>query len=237
MQPEPTEAPPAIMASTDPRTPTPRGRGLLRSLAVAALVGCSVLGVLLYRAHEREQALRAELTMCEYQLNLEQAARRRVEAEREEVQESLEAARGALRTATSELEVLRSALRQAEFARDSANRSLASVRAEFAECEDSLASVRAEFSECEDSLESTVRIARSHRDKLDEITSAIRIGMIGVADIPAKGFVFTGGYDLESEYRKVVDEYNDLVGRFNAAIERSDDLGEILNRVINILRS
>lgn len=223
MQPEPTEAPPAIMASTDPRTPTPRGRGLLRSLAVAALVGCAVLGVLLYRAHEREQALRAELTMCEYQLNLEQAARRRVEAEREEVQESFEAAEEALRTATSELEELRSALRQAEFARDSANRSLASVRAEFAECEDS--------------LESTVRIARSHRDKLDEITSAIRIGMIGVADIPAKGFVFSSGYDLESEYRKVVNEYNDLVGRFNAAIERSDDLGEILNRVINILRS
>ena len=174
--------------------------------------------------------------MCESQLILEQAARRRVEAECEEVQESFEAAEEALRTATSELEELRSALRQAEFARDSANRSLASVRAEFAECEDSLASVRAEFSECEDSLERTVRIARSHRDKLDEITSATRIGMIGVADIPAKGFVFSSGYDLESEYRKVVDEYNDLVRRFNAAVDRSNDLGEVLNQIIRILR-
>ena len=60
--------------------------------------------------------------------------------------------------------------------------------------------------------------------------------MIGVADIPTKGFVFSSGFDLESEYRKVVDEYNDLVRRFNAAMEPSNDLGEILNRLIGILR-
>ena len=57
--------------------------------------------------------------------------------------------------------------------------------------------------------------------------------MIGVADVLSKGCVMSG-YDLESKYRKVVNEYNDLVRRFNAAVERSNDLGEILNRVIGI---
>lgn len=209
MQPDPANE------ASDPVTPpdlakhSPRGRGLLRATSAAGLIGCAVLGFLLFQAAEREKALQVELSMCQYQLSAEQVTRRRVEAECEEL--SLE-------------------MRQAELARDSATRSLTSVRTALSESEGLHA-------ECQDSLESAVRIARSHLDKLDEIASAIRIGMIGVADIPGEGFVFSGGYDLESEYRKVVKKYNDLVDRFNAALERSNDLGEIVNRIVNILRS
>lgn len=209
MQPDPPNEASDPVTPPDLAKPKPRGRGLLRAATAAGLIGCAVLGFLRFQAAEREKVLQAGLAMCQYQLNSEQTTRRRVEAERDEL--SLD-------------------LRQAELARDSATRSLASARTALSECQGSL-------SECQGNLESAVRIARSHRDKLDEIASAIRIGMIGVTDIPSEGFVFSGGYDLESEYRKVVKKYNDLVDRFNAAVERSNDLGEIVNRVVNILRS
>jgi hypothetical protein len=206
MQPDPGHEASDPVTPPDLAKPKPRGRGLLRATSAAGLIGCAVLGFLLFQAAEREKALQkalqVELSMWQYQLSAEQTTRRRVEAERKEF--SLE-------------------LRQAESARDSATRSLTSARTA--------------LSECQGSLESTVRIARSHRDKLDEIAGAIQIGMIGVTDIPAKRSSFGFGFDAESEYRKVVDDYNDLVRRFNAAIERSNDLGEIVNRVVNILRS
>ena len=151
------------------------------------------------------------------------SALRQAEAERASAESSLDSTRGNLRSVIAERDGLRSTLRQTELARDNATRSLSAARDE--------------VSECNEALEQAVSIARSHRDRLDEIASAIRIGMIGVTDIPSEGFVFSGGYDLESEYRKVVKKYNDLVDRFNAAVERSNDLGEIVNRVVNILRS
>ena len=157
------------------------------------------------------------------------SALQRSEAGRTMAESSLSSTRGNLRTVTTERDELRSTLRQTEFARDTSTRALTAARAEVAEC-------KAEVSECKEALEQVTSIARSHRDKVDEIASAIRIGMIGVADIPAKGFVFSSGYGLESEYRKVVDEYNDLVRRFNAAVDRSNDLGKIVNDVIRILR-
>ncbi len=205
---DPNNDAPAVDIATTPEPSESRGRGLIRFFALACVVGCGVLGVLLHKAHEREVDLRAALVESEY--------------ERAEVQRSLDRTQAALQSVASELDDLRSTLRQTELSRDTATRALDAVRAE--------------ASECNDALENAVRIARSHRDKLDEIASAIRFGMISVADIPSKGLVFDGGYDLESEYRKIVKEYNDLVGRFNAAIERSNDLGEIVNRVIDILR-
>lgn len=126
------------------------------------------------------------------------------------------------RQTAAERDALRADLRLAEAARDRATQSLSSARSELASCSDA--------------LDTAVSAARSHRDKLDEIASAIRIGMIGVSVIPSKGIVFSRGFDLESEYRKVVDEYDDLVRRFNAAVDRSNDLGDILNKIIGILR-
>ena len=209
MQPESSDERPGMhqpIASLPPKT---QGKMVMSVLAVSAIVGCAVLGFLLYQTSVRERSLRAGVSMCEYQLDSEQAARRRVETERDQLRSAIAETRAELRASTSD--------------RDTAKRELAATRFD--------------LSECGESLESSMDIARTHRDKLDEISSAIRIGLIGVADIPDKGFIFGGGSDLESEYRKVVKEYNDLVGRFNAAVERSNDLGEVLNRVIRILRS
>jgi chromosome segregation ATPase len=261
---EPISDEPTVEIAQRPEPQKPRGRALLVIFALVSFVGCAVLGALLHQAHEREGALSAALSASEYerseaQVNLERTrntldavklerddALRKLDATRVALQEatndrddarsalerseagrtmaesSLSSTRGSLRTVTTERDELRATLRQSELARDAATRALTTARAE--------------VSECNEALEQVTSIARSHRDKLDEIASAIRIGMIGVADIPAKGFVFTGGYDLESEYRKVVDEYNDLVRRFNAAVDRSNDLGEVLNQIIRILR-
>jgi len=150
-------------------------------------------------------------------------ALRQSEAERASAESSLNSTRGTLRSVITERDGLRSTLRQTELARDDATRAFSAARDQVYE-----------FSEA---LEKAASIARSHRDKLDEIASAIQSGIIGVADIPGEEFVFSGGYDLESEYRKVVKDYNNLVDRFSAAVERSNDLGEIVNRVISILRS
>jgi hypothetical protein len=199
---------PTVDMATPTEPPRPRGRGLLRFFVIVGVVGCAVLGVLLYQGHEREADLRGALSASEY--------------ERAEIQRGLDRTQTALEAAIAECDSLRYKLRQTELARDDATIALTAVRAE--------------ASECNDALENAVSIARSHRDTLDEIASAIRFGMIGVADIPSKGLVFSSGYDLESEYRKVVKEYNDLVSRFNAAVERSNDLGEIVNRIINIMR-
>jgi hypothetical protein len=255
---------PAVDMATPTEPPKPRGRWLLRFFVIVGVVGCVVLGVLLQKAHERELDLRAALSESEYEraenqrsLDRTQSVLQRVEGERSEALRNLDATRAALRVATDQREQVEVALEQSEAGRSSAENSLSSLRgtlrATTAERDDlrstlrqaelardnatrALAAARAEASECNDALENAVSIARRHRDKLDEIASAIRIGMIGVADIPSKGFVFSSGYDLESEYRKVVKEYNDLVDRFNAAVERSNDLGEIVNRVIDILR-
>lgn len=265
MRPESSDDPSATEIATAQAPPKPRGRGFLLLVALAGAVACGVLGFLLYQAYEREQQLRVGLSTTEYELarvrtvNEElTAANRELTAEllgseaslrtvsvgrdqakaglqaaiveRDDVQASLretrrerEAALASLRTATFERTESQSALREMTFARDNATRSISSLRSE--------------LSNCTEALDAAVDAARSYRDKLDEISSAIRIGMIGVADVPSKGFSFGSGFDLESEYRKVVNEYNDLVRRFNAAVERSNDFGEILNRVINILRS
>ncbi len=231
--------------------PRPRGRALLVCFALAGITGCAVQGLLLYQGHEREMALRVALSTreserAETQLSLERSrsalqivtkereqvadALRQANAEREQVADALRQANAereqvanALRQATAERDGLRSTLRQAEFDRDTAARSLSAARGE--------------ITECNEALEQAVSIARNHRDKLDEIASAIRIGMIGVTDVPGEGLVIVSGYDLESEYRKIIKKYNDLVNRFNAAVDRSNDLGEIVNRVVNILRS
>lgn len=108
----------------------------------------------------------------------------------------------------------------------------ASMRAVTVERDDA----RSELANCATALESATDIARRHRDKLDEIASAIRFGMIGVSDIPTEGFFSSFGLGLESEYRKVLNQYNDLVDRFNAAVDRSNDLGEIVNKVVGIMR-
>ena len=217
--------------------PRPRGRALLVCFALAGITGCAVQGLLLYQGHEREMALRVALSTreserAETQLSLERSrsALQIVTKEREQVADALRQANAereqvanALRQATAERDGLRSTLRQAEFDRDTAARSLSAARGE--------------ITECNEALEQAVSIARNHRDKLDEIASAIRIGMIGVTDVPGEGLVIVSGYDLESEYRKIIKKYNDLVNRFNAAVDRSNDLGEIVNRVVNILRS
>lgn len=217
--------------------PRPRGSALLVCVALAGIAGSAVQGLLLYQGHEREMALRNALSTSETEraatqtgLDRTRSALQIVTAEREQVADALrqvkaerEQVSNALRQTAAERDGLRSTLRQTEFDRDNATRSLSAARGEVAACNEA--------------LEEAVSIARNHRDKLDEIASAIRIGMIGVADVPGEGLVFGSGYDLESEYRKIVKKYNDLVNRFNAAVDRSNDLGEIVNRVINILRS
>lgn len=210
--------------------PRRRGRPILWCFALAGAAGCAVQGLLLYQGHEREMALRVALSTSESEraetqtsLDRTRAALQIVTTERASAESSLDSTRGTLRSVIAERDGLRSTLRQAELARDDAALSLSAAR-------DAV-------DECSEALEQAVGIARSHRDKLDEIARAISIGMIGVTDIPSEGSVFSGGYDLESEYRKVVKKYNDLVDRFNAAIERSNDLGEIVNRVVDILRS
>jgi len=228
-----------------------RARGILWFFALAGAAGCAVQGVLLYQGHEREMALRNALSTSETEraatltgLDRTRSALQIVTAEREQVANALRQAKAereqvadaliqakaereqvanALRQTAAERDGLRSTLRQTEFDRDNATRSLSAARGEVAACNEA--------------LEEAVSIARNHRDKLDEIASAIRIGMIGVADVPGEGLVFGSGYDLESEYRKIVKKYNDLVNRFNAAVDRSNDLGEIVNRVVSILRS
>ena len=224
MLPESRDDPSAAAIATVQAPQVPRGRGFLLLMALAGAVACGVLGFLLYQADERDQQLRVGLSTTEYELARARTVNEELTAaNRELTRRERDAALASLRTATSERAESQSALREMTFARDNATRSLSSVRSE--------------LSNCTEALDTAIDAARSHRDKLDEISSALRIGMIGVADIPTKGFVFSSGFDLESEYRKVVDEYNDLVRRFNAAVERSNDFGEILNRVINILRS
>lgn len=199
---------PAIDTPPSSRPPErPNGR-IGRFAAFAGLVGCAVLGVLLHRGHQREADLRSALSTSEYE---------RVAAE-----SGLEQVRAALQTMTADCEKER--------------RRLDSTRAALQRAETERTAARNEISECSEALDQVTEIARSHRDKLDEIASAIRIGMIGVADIPSEGFIGGVAFDFEGEYRKVVRRYNDLVDRFNAAVERSNDLGEILNRVIGILR-
>lgn len=209
---------PMVDTTAAPSPSNPRGPVFARFAALTGFIGCAVLGVLLNRALEREAEVRSALSASEYQrveaearLSRTRMALETVTEERDESVRTLRSIRAALAEAEESRDDLRSTLRQTELARDSATRALSAARAE--------------VSECGEALEQAASIARSHRDKLDEIASAIRIGMIGVTDIPAKGFIFGGGFDLESEYRKVVNEYNDLVGRFNAAVERSNDLG------------
>lgn len=262
---------PTVDTTPAPSPPKPRGRGFARFAALTGLIGCAVLGVLLYRGHAREAEVRSALSTSEYQRveaeaslnrtsmaleamtaardkaartldstraalqeaengrNEAQAAFMRSEAGRNLAESSLSTARSTMRALTAERDQLtternelRATLRQTELARDSATRALSAARAE--------------VSECGEALEQAASIARSHRDKLDEIARSIRTGMIGVTDIPAKRSAFSFGFDAESEYRKVVDDYNDLVRRFNAAVDRSNDLGEIVNDVIRILR-
>ena len=223
MLPESSDDPSAAAIATVQAPQMPRGRGFLLLMALAGAVACGVLGFLLYQADERDQQLRVGLSTTEYELARARTVNEELTAaNRELTRRERDAALASLRTATSERAESQSALREMTFARDNVTRSLSSVRSE--------------LSNCTEALDTAIDAARSHRDKLDEISSALRIGMIGVADIPTKGFVFSSGFDLESEYRKVVDEYNDLVRRFNAAMEPSNDLGEILNRLIGILR-
>jgi len=64
----------------------------------------------------------------------------------------------------------------------------------------------------------------------------VLIGKIGLREVPRDGIHFSMRSGLEGEYEKVVDEYSDLVGRFNAAIDRCNGLQDILNSVIRALR-
>jgi hypothetical protein len=166
----------------------------------------------------------------------------------EEVAREIGADRDRLRVSLRSTEAARdealSALRHTRIDRDNAQAARRSAQSERDELAASLEAMsenrdraRSDFAECSEALDTALAVARRHRDTLDEISSAIRIGMIGVTSIPSKGFTFGSGFDLESEYRKVVDEYNDLVRRFNAAVERSNDLGEIVNKIISILRN
>jgi len=101
----------------------------------------------------------------------------------------------------------------------------------------SLVKVRSDLRECAEARDEAISAARKSEGQLEDIASAIRIGMMGLASIPPEEVVFSFGSGLEYEYQKLVSEYNDLVSRFNAAVERSNDLVEIVNRVIRSLMS
>ena len=257
MQPDSSDQTNGNPASLNSATPKSRSMALLRGLAVTSFVGCAALGFLLYQAGVRERELKFKLSTSEHELEGEQRVRRRYEKDCEVISSDLESTRTSLQAAVAGRDELKRALQQTKAEHDEAQRTMISTRTALREAQierdelrsslldtvkdrdaisRSLTTARSELSDCDEALESALIIARNHRDKLDEISSAIRIGMIGLSDIPSKRLTFGGGFDLESEYRKVIDDYNDLVRRFNAAVERSNDLGEIVNSIVRILR-
>jgi len=86
-------------------------------------------------------------------------------------------------------------------------------------------------------LKQAVASTRRRGEQLDGIAGAIRIGMIGLREILSEKLVIGVGGNLEDESRNVVRKYNNFIDRFDAAVDRSKDIGAITNKVIWVLRS
>jgi hypothetical protein len=207
-----------------------RVKWFMIAIVFVSVAICVTLATRLMQAGAREAVLVSKVEIGARSLEIALTDNEQLAASNRDLTAKLRASEEVAREIGADRDRLRVSLRSAQSERDE----LAASLEVMSENRDR---ARSDFAECSEALDSALAVARRHRDTLDEISSAIRIGMIGVTSIPSKGFTFGSGFDLESEYRKVVDEYNDLVRRFNAAVERSNDLGEIVNKIISILRN
>lgn len=207
-----------------------RVKWFMIAIVFVSVAICVTLATRLMQAGAREAVLVSKVEIGARSLEIALTDNEQLAASNRDLTAKLRASEEVAREIGADRDRLRVSLRSAQSERDELAASLEAMS-------ENRDRARSDFAECSEALDSALAVARRHRDTLDEISSAIRIGMIGVTSIPSKGFTFGSGFDLESEYRKVVDEYNDLVRRFNAAVERSNDLGEIVNKIISILRN
>ena len=75
-------------------------------------------------------------------------------------------------------------------------------------------------------------LADDRLDKINDCISTANSGVLLIRDIPAPGFISSLGDPAERLRRK----YNDLVDRFNAAVERSNDIADLLRRALGRLQ-
>ncbi len=232
-----------------------RGSARRWPLAVCVLA-CAVLGVLLIRTSSQQSMLRAsvfsarvEADRCRVDLRksederkrlaaaLEEARRSRINAESQLERERAMVAAGeyGAQSAKAKSETLSSDVRRLNNQLESTEKALRAAASDRDDTQSDLTMARISLVQCERVRDEAVTAAGMLRSKLEDIGRAIRIGMVGVVDVPLPGYSGNGGYDLESQHRKLVNEYNDLVRRFNAAVNRSNALGDIVDNVIRIL--
>ena len=116
---------------------------------------------------------------------------------------------------------------------------LSDTELEFGETKDMLDDCWSRLTKCQreeqsltDRADRLSQMLTTSQSKLDDIASAIRRGSIGLTDIPSASWSIEFGDECEQIMRK----HNDLVGRFNAALERSDQLGDTINEVTRAIR-
>ena len=196
-----------------------RVRTPMRTFFLAlSLAACATLAVLLYQALERERGLEAQLSDTELEFGetkdmLDDCWSRLTKCQREE-----------------------------QWLTDRADRlsaQLSDTELEFGETKELLDDCRSRLTKCQreeqsltDRADRLSQMLTTSQSKLDDIASAIRRGSIGLTDIPSASWSIEFGDECEQIMRK----HNDLVGRFNAALERSDQLGDTINEVTRAIR-
>lgn len=111
------------------------------------------------------------------------------------------------------------------------SQNLDEYRQAFEDAQSSASSWRTEAQRLADELDSCVTIANERQRKINSAIDTANSGMMWLTDIPSKGFT----YSLGDPYEKLRKEYNDLVGRFNAALQRINDLSNLLSRSLGEL--
>ena len=104
-------------------------------------------------------------------------------------------------------------------------------RESFEDAQDSASSWRSEAERLVGELDDCITIANDRLRKMNSAIDTANSGSIWLTDIPSAGFNFYSTDPYESLRRK----YNDLVDRFNAAVNRANDLGDLLARSLREL--
>ncbi len=232
--------------------PRPKERGLLVTLVAVLLLGLGGLGAAHVQLQEQHEATVSALSSVEAGLWQSKAEVARLEgdlaeksdqlrtcrAEFDEVSASFSDAVSTIRSVESSLGLSRNRNSNLSEQIDDLASQIDELSARYRSCSSSIQEAASETMRWKreavrlaGELDECVDIANDRLRRINACIESANSGILWLTDIPPEGFsVFFG-----DPYEELRQKYNDLVGRFNAAINRCNDLSSLLARSLQAL--
>lgn len=224
-----------------------RRHGRLRVLITLILfLGLAGLGVAYAQLHREQKETLARLVGTEWDLDQSESRVRQLERDLDDETSRLRGCRDELDEVSSSLSRAMSTIREVESSLGISRNQNSNLAGRVDDLASQIEDLAARYSSCSSSLRETrsdalrwnqeairlageldecVDIANDRQERINNCIDTANSGIRWITNIPGEGFSIGGFGD---PYEQLRQKYNDLVDRFNAAINRCNDLSSLL---------